>query len=60
MSRDDKIVNNIEKARTANNSNWMEIVRIALKSNPKETKKVLRRIIGMDEEIKDLMETLVQ
>ena len=35
-----KTIDKIEKTRTRNNVNWMDILRIAMKENPKKTKKV--------------------
>lgn len=39
----------IENTRKKNNSNWMDLLRIAYDSNPKETVKILKRILKKDE-----------
>lgn len=44
----DMIIDQIEAARRNNNSNWMEILRIAMKHAPAETKAVLRQIEAQD------------
>ena len=38
-----KIISQIEKSRSKNNINWMNILRIALKSSPKNTIKILKK-----------------
>ena len=35
-----KIINSIEKTRKKNNSNWMDLMRLSFKYNPKESKKL--------------------
>ena len=35
-----KIIDKIEKVRKKNNSNWMDILRLAFTSNPKKTAKI--------------------
>ena len=45
------IVKNIENLRKKNNINWMNILRLALKYNPKETKKLLKKINSFDKKI---------
>ena len=42
------IVKNIENLRKKNNINWMNMLRLALKYNPKETKKLLKKINRFD------------
>ena len=39
----------IENTRKKNNSNWMDLLRIAYDNNPKETVKILKRILKKDE-----------
>ena len=48
------IVDEIETVRTRNNVNWMELLRIAIKSNQRDTLKVLRDINQADEAISTL------
>ena len=44
-------IEKIENIRKKNNSNWMELLKIALKYAPEETKKVLRRILEQDKKV---------
>ena len=38
------LIDKIEKTRTKNNINWMDILRLAIKKSPKETVKLLKKI----------------
>ena len=53
-----KLIDEIEKIRTANNVNWMDLLRLAFKSSPEETKKLIRRINTDDRRISDLFAKL--
>ena len=46
-----KIIDKIEKTRTVNNVNWMNILRISLKNAPEETLKVMKKINIADTKI---------
>lgn len=48
----------IENTRKKNNSNWMDLLRIAYDSNPKETIKILKRILKKDESLIKLAKNL--
>ena len=48
------IVNLIEKTRTKNNKNWMDLMRIAIKHSPEEASKVLKKINLNDKKISKL------
>ena len=39
-----QIINNIQKIRSNNNKNWMNILKLAFKSNPKQASKILGKI----------------
>jgi len=51
-------INNIQKIRAKNNSNWMDLLRIALKHAPNETKKILKKINSQDKKIASLLKKL--
>ena len=53
-----KIIKNIEKARSKNNVNWMNILRLAMRFSPKETKKILKNINSQDEKISNLLKKI--
>lgn len=49
------IINLIEKTRSKNNKNWMDLLRIALKFAPKESSSVLKKININDKKISQLL-----
>ena len=49
-----KIIDEIEKIRTKNNINWMDVLRIAFRSSPKEARKIMIRINKADDEVSRL------
>jgi len=53
-----KIIRQIEKSRSKNNVNWMNILRIALKSSPKITITTLKKINQQDNKISNLLKKL--
>ena len=53
-----KIIDEIEKIRTKNNVNWMDLLRIAFTYAPKEAKKLMKKIDHEDNRISDLMKQL--
>ena len=55
-----KIINDIEKVRKKNNKNWMDILRLAFKSNPKQTAKIFSKIYKEDSAISKLAKKLTK
>lgn len=53
-----KIIDEIQKIRTKNNVNWMDILRLAFRSNPEEAKKLVRKINDEDSRISELFSEL--
>jgi hypothetical protein len=53
-----KIIDEIEKVRTKNNFNWMDILRIALEGNPKKALRCMGKINSQDRKISRLMKKL--
>jgi hypothetical protein len=53
-----KIINQIQKVRTKNNVNWMNILRVAIKFAPIEAKKIIKQIDLNDKEISKLISKL--
>ena len=45
------IFNKIEKLRSKNNKNWMDILRLAYMYDPKNTSVVLNKILSKDKEL---------
>ena len=64
MKKDKKyylnIIREIEKIRGKNNSNWMNILRIAFSASPKEASRVLSRIYVDDKKIGMLAKKLTK
>lgn len=53
-----KIINDIQKIRSKNNGNWMDILRIAFKHSPEEAAKSMARIYEDDQKISKLAKKL--
>ena len=58
MKKNIKLINEIEKIRKDNNRNWMNLLRIALKNSPIESKSVLKKINTNDKKISKLFSKL--
>lgn len=55
-----KIIDEIEKVRTKNNVNWMDILRLAFTHAPEDAKELMRKINTSDDEISDLLKKLLK
>ena len=53
-----KIINQIQKVRTKNNVNWMNILKVAIKFAPIEAKKIIKKININDKKISQLVSKL--
>ena len=53
-----EIINQIEKVRSKNNINWMNILRLALNHAPEKTKEILSNINKDDNKISNLLKEL--
>ena len=54
-----KIIDQIEKIRGKNNTNWMNILRLSFKTSPVQTAKILSKIYVDDKRIGDLAKKLI-
>jgi len=54
-----KIISQIESVRKKNNTNWMDVLRIAFENNPKKTAKVMSKIYSDDKKIGSLAKKLL-
>jgi hypothetical protein len=54
-----KIISQIESIRKKNNVNWMNILRIAFKYNPKAAAKMMSKIYIDDQKISSLVKKLL-
>lgn len=50
-----EIINEIEKIRSKNNVNWMDILRLAFKHAPREARKIISNINADDNKISELL-----
>jgi hypothetical protein len=61
MAEESKIINRLEAARRENNTNWMDLMRLASKYAPEaEFKAVIRGIVNKDAEIMKLARELAE
>ena len=53
-----KIINQIQRIRSKNNVNWMDILRLAFKLDPNKAKKIMKKINYDDKKISKLLSNL--
>ena len=53
-----KIIDQIEKIRSKNNVNWMDILRLAFKLDSESASKIMRKINHDDKKISNLLSKL--
>jgi hypothetical protein len=53
-----KIIDDIEKVRTRNNMNWMDVLRLAFTHAPQEAKNLMKKIDHEDNTISVLVKKL--
>ena len=58
MKNYNKIINKIEKIRSKNNVNWMDLLRLAFKLDPRSASKIMKKINYDDKRISELLKTL--
>ena len=54
MKKDSKIINQIEKIRSKNNKNWMDLLKLSLSLDLKKTSKILKSICSEDKKISEI------
>ena len=54
------IIDEIDKVRSRNNVNWMDILRLVFKLSPEEAKKLMKKINEEDDRISELFKKLSQ
>ena len=52
------IINQIQNIRTKNNKNWMNLLKLAFKRDPKSASKILSKITNLDKKISSLTSKL--
>ncbi len=58
MDKNLKIINKIQKVRSKNNINWMNILKLAYKNDPKSLIKLLKKVNSSDEKISKLFKKI--
>ena len=53
-----KIINDIQKIRSKNNVNWMNVLKLAFKIDPKSAVKIMKKINYDDKKISHLLNKL--
>lgn len=53
-----KIINKIEKIRSKNNVNWMNILKLAFRTDPRNALKIMKKINYDDKKISNLLKKL--
>ena len=53
-----KVIDEIEKIRSRNNVNWMDLLRLAFTYAPEEAKELMKKIDHQDTRISDLVKEL--
>lgn len=56
--KDLSIFNKIEKIRSKNNKNWMDLLKLSLKLDFKSTSKILKEIVKDDRKISNLAQKI--
>lgn len=54
----EKVFKNIEKVRSRNNKNWIDVLRLAFKHAPDEARIIFREIVKKDKELIKLAKEL--
>ena len=55
-----KLINQIQKIRSKNNVNWMDMLRLAFKHDPKTASKIMSQIYLDDQKISRLVKKLTK
>jgi hypothetical protein len=55
-----KIIDQIEKIRSKNNVNWMNVLRLAFKLDPNNSIKIMKKINYDDKKISELLNKLTK
>ena len=55
-----KLVEKIEKIRSKNNKNWMDLYRLAFAVAPNESIKIIKKILKKDTEVTNLAKKLIK
>lgn len=60
MANPMEIIDQIEAARSKNNRNWMDLLRLAYRYAPAEATQIMREIFKQDQEVSRLVDELTK
>ena len=55
-----KLVNQIQKIRSKNNKNWMDLLRLSFSLDPEKSRKIVKEIFKRDNQISNLVKQLTK
>ena len=55
-----KMINQIQNIRKKNNVNWMDILRLAFKHDPKNAAKIMSNVYSDDQKVSKIVKKLVK
>ncbi len=55
-----KLINKIQNIRKKNNVNWMDILRLAFKHDPKNAAKIMSNVYTDDQRVSNIVKKLVK
>ena len=55
-----QIINKIQKIRSKNNINWMNLLKLAFKTKPKEASKIMSKVNSDDKKVSQLIKKLTK
>ena len=58
MKDKNNLIKSIEKIRSRNNKNWMDLLRLAFKYAPKQASNIIKKINSHDKKISQLLKKL--
>ena len=58
--KDNRLIDDMENIRKKNNTNWMDLVRLAYKLDPASTKIIIRQIVDNDKKIASVLEEIAE
>ena len=57
-NKSDQLINKIQQIRSKNNNNWMDILRLGFKHDPKKASLIMKNIYKDDKKISSLVKKL--
>ncbi len=58
MKNKNNLIKSVEKIRSKNNKNWMDLLKLAFKHAPKQASNIIKKINNHDKKISQLLKKL--